>query len=487
MTHNNRQTGLQAFAFVPKVKQSITVDRRGFVAGMGLSAIAAMVVRPARASNETKIELVAAPSAQHLFGADGPPSDLWTYNGFAPGPEIRVRRGERVSVRLTNQLPEPTSLHWHGIRIANAMDGVAGLTQEAIQPGESFDYQFVAPDPGTYWYHAHNHSWNQVARGLYGPLIVDEDEMVFDDDHDLTLVVDDWRLAGKGVLDLASLGDLMDWSHGGRLGNWLTVNGKPMPVMKLRAGENYRLRLINASNARILEIGPNRFGGKVLAYDGQALPEAQTLSYSPMIVGAAQRVDLLVTPGRAGDFAIEELSGDKPFAFVGFEVVGEIQNTLKPRALPPAELPEPDLSDAKMIRIEMTGGAMGRLGRVTYQGRVLSGNDFRETRQVWAFNGVANLPEAPLFSASQGETIIVETVNDTAFAHAMHIHGHHFRIIERSGSSVDEGMPWRDTFMIGPTQTTRIAFVADNPGKWLYHCHMLEHAAAGMNTWFEVE
>ena len=463
------------------------VDRRRLVTGLGASAMAALVLRPVRASAETTLELVAAPSRQTLFRADGPPSDLWTYNGFAPGPEIRVRRGERVSVRLTNQLPEPTSLHWHGIRIANAMDGVAGLTQEPIQPGKSFDYEFVAPDPGTYWYHAHNRSWNQVARGLYGPLIVDEEEQVFDDDHDLTLVVDDWRLAGKGVLDLASLGALMDWSHGGRLGNWLTVNGKSLPVLKLTAGEAYRLRLINASNARILEIDPNRFGAKVLALDGQALPQAQTLSYSPMIIGPAQRVDLLVIPGVAGDFAIEELSGDNPLAFAGFEVVAGAQNTVRPPILPPASLPEPDLANAKTVRVEMNGGAMGRLGRVTYQGRVLSGNDFRETRQVWAFNGVANLPEAPLFAAKRGETVILETVNETAFAHAMHVHGHHFRIIDRSGSTVNEGMPWRDTFMIGPTQTTRVAFVADNPGKWLYHCHMLEHAAAGMNTWFVVE
>ncbi|WP_417434325.1 multicopper oxidase domain-containing protein [Hoeflea sp.] len=123
---------------------------------------------------------------------------------------------------------------------------------------------------------------------------------------------------------------------------------------------------------------------------------------------------------------------------------------------------------------------------ITYKGRKLKGDDIRTTRQAWAFNGVANLAEEPFFDARQGETILLETVNRTAWVHAMHVHGHHFQILNRSGSVVDEGKPWRDTFLIGPDQTTEIAFVADNPGKWLFHCHMLEHAAAGMNTWFEV-
>ena len=129
---------------------------------------------------------------------------------------------------------------------------------------------------------------------------------------------------------------------------------------------------------------------------------------------------------------------------------------------------------------------MGGFNEIVYQGRRLQGEEFQTTKQVWAFNGIANLAEKPLFSAKRGETIVIETVNETAWVHAMHTHGHHFRVIERSGATIDDGKPWRDTFLIGPQQKTKIAFVADNPGKWLYHCHMLEHAAAGMNTWFEV-
>ena len=203
-------------------------------------------------------EIKAKPAEWSLAGPDRAASSLWTYNGVSPGPEIRVRQGERVRVRLVNELDEPTSIHWHGIRIDNAMDGVSGLTQEAVPPGKTFDYDFVAPDAGTYWYHAHNKSWSQVGRGLYGPLIVDEPEPVFNRARDLTLVLDDWRLDRNYRLDTASFGAMMDWSHGGRLGNWPTVNGVKHPVMELERGQPHRLRLINASNARVMAFDTER-------------------------------------------------------------------------------------------------------------------------------------------------------------------------------------------------------------------------------------
>ncbi|MAS05197.1 MAG: copper oxidase [Ahrensia sp.] len=460
-------------------------DRRDFLRlSLGTAAFTALPSFAA-AQDDGIIQLTAGPSEKSLYPGRAAPSSLWTYNGMSPGPEIRVRKGERVQVRLTNNLEEPTSVHWHGIRIDNAMDGVSGLTQAPVPPGESFDYDFVVPDSGTFWYHAHNRSWNQVARGLYGPLIVEEPEAAFDRDHDLTLVIDDWRLGDDGALDLASFGSMMDWSHGGRMGNWLTVNGESLPVYALKAGEAYRLRLICAANARVFELDPARFGAQVLAYDGQALPEPATLGYSPFLLGPAQRVDLLVVPQE--DFALEEISGNELFAFASFKVEeGSGAHTAIPRTSANA-IPEPDLANAMTVRMEMTGGAMGGFAEITYKGRRLQGEDVQTTRQVWAFNGVANLADEPLFRAKRGETVVIETVNETAWVHAMHTHGHHFRVTERSGATVDDGRPWRDTFLIGPQQTTKIAFVADNPGKWLFHCHMLEHAAAGMNTWFEVE
>jgi FtsP/CotA-like multicopper oxidase with cupredoxin domain len=432
------------------------------------------------------LEITAGPNNQVLYPDGGKPSSLWSYNNTTPGPEIRVRRGERVRVRLVNNLAEPTSIHWHGVRIQNAMDGVAGLTQEAVPPGGSFEYNFIVPDAGTFWYHAHTKSWRQVARGLYGALIIDEEKPAFDRDHDLTLTIDDWRLDQDGTLDVASIGSLMDWSHGGRLGNWLTVNGKSIPEFTLNAGEAYRLRLINVSNSRVFQLDPRKFDAKVLAYDGQAFEAPSALVYGPMLLGPAQRVDLLVAPKSGGNFELEEVSRKQPFEFAKFSVKGNGEaNNLTPVVSRNA-IPEPDVLAARQVNLEMSGGAMGDMREIVYNGKVLTNEDFRMTKQLWAFNGVANLANEPLFRVKSGESVVLRTSNNTAFAHAMHVHGHHFRVIERSASSVDEGKPWRDTFMIGPEQITKIAFVADNPGKWLLHCHMLEHAAAGMTTWFEV-
>ncbi len=462
-----------------------TNRRRFLTLSAGAAASCSMPARLfAATGGDGVLELRTARSRHRLFGADGAESELWTYNGTTPGPEIRVVRGERIRARLVNDLDEPTSIHWHGIRIANAMDGVAGLTQQAVPPGGTFDYEFVAPDAGTYWYHAHNRSWNEVGRGLYGPLIVEEPDPVFDRAHDLTLVIDDWRLNPDGSLDVESFGSLMEWAHGGRLGNWLTVNGESEPTFSLVAGEPYRLRLINAANSRILELDPSRFGARILAYDGQPLPVPAALDYSPFLLGPAQRVDLLVVP--TADFALEEISGQEPFRFAGFKVNGSGEALSPEMQFHPNDLPEPDLANARTVQLDMRGGAMGGPVEIIYRGKKLGADDFRQTGQVWALNGVANLADEPFFSTVRGQTIIIETINNTAFPHAMHTHGHHFRVIGRSGATIDDGKPWRDTFLIGAGQSTRIAFVADNPGKWLYHCHMLEHAAAGMTTWFEV-
>ena len=158
----------------------------------------------------------------------GKETQLWTYNGVNPGPEIRVQRHGDVKVRLVNRLDEPTMLHWHGIRIDNAMDG-SPLTQNPVQPGETFDYVFAAPDAGTYWYHPHVGSSRQVEQGLYGALIV-ADETPPADTGELTLVLDDWLINDDGVLDPQSFGDIRMAAHGGRLGNWFTVNGLVAPA-----------------------------------------------------------------------------------------------------------------------------------------------------------------------------------------------------------------------------------------------------------------
>jgi FtsP/CotA-like multicopper oxidase with cupredoxin domain len=460
------------------------VDRRSFLKGSLAGGATALLPSFSLAkADDGFFELTAETGPARLYGDDGGVSNLWLYNGKLPGPEIRVRRGERVKVRFVNRLEEPSSVHWHGIRIDNAMDGVAGLTQDAVAPGESFDYDFAAPDAGTYWYHAHTMSWNQVPRGLAGPLIVEEDEPAFDPALDITMMLNDWRLDENGVLETASFGAMHDFSHAGRLGNWMTINGVSKPDIPLQKSRWHRLRLVNSSAARVIDLAPSRFGAKVIALDGQPFEAPRdmegTLQLSP-----GQRMDVVMRPEEPGDIAFETMTG-QPFTFATFKV-GEASAPDAPLTMPARnDLPEPDLSKARAIPLDMAGGAMGGM-RGMMTGRTEA--DLRRMMQdglFWGFNGEAGMDGTPMFSAKRGETIVIESRNDTAFAHAIHLHGHHFRVLERGGK-VLEHPDWRDTYTTVPDETVKVALVADNPGKWLIHCHMLGHAASGMMDWFEV-
>ncbi|MFD0917571.1 multicopper oxidase family protein [Pseudahrensia aquimaris] len=471
-------------------------NRRDFIkfVGLGVGALAVPTLVVAEA-DDGFIDLRATKTAKKLAGSQSAQSDLWLYNGTSPGPEIRVKQGQTVRVRFTNELDEPTSVHWHGIRIVNAMDGVPGLTQDAVGPGETFEYIFDVPDAGTFWYHAHNRSWEQVALGLYGPLIVEEADPVFDRSHDLILMIDDWRLDENGVFDFASLGFMGDWSHAGRLGGWLTVNGQSQPTIKLALGESYRLRLINAANARIMFIDPSVISAEVIAYDGFpfAEPRAPQTPYEALL--PAQRMDLLVTPTEKAvarlndlsDFALTAFAGRESLSIAVFDVV-ESSGTQKAAAsttLPMNPIAQPDLENAMSVSLNMEGGAMGRMGRMMHNGMMMGPREMRRTGQFWSFNGVANFGDKPLFEAKKGQTIVLTTDNQTGWPHGIHLHGHHFQIIEHNGKT-PKHFDWRDTFTIERDEQVKIAFVADNPGNWLLHCHMLEHSAAGMKTWFKV-
>ncbi|MDX1605367.1 MAG: multicopper oxidase domain-containing protein, partial [Candidatus Competibacterales bacterium] len=250
------------------------------------------------ASGRKAYRLQARKATVPLVGPGYPATGIWGYDGRAPGPELRVRQGEPLQVRVENTLDQPTSVHWHGIRLPNAMDGVAGLTQAPIRPGEGFTYAFTPPDAGTYWYHSHVDGAEQIGRGLAGALIVEEAEPS-PVDRDLTWVVNDWRLDQQARI-VDDFGGLHDLSHAGRIGNVVTVNGRLIDEFPVRAGERIRLRLINAATARHLALEFRGHRPWILALDGQPVtpyaPDDATVVLAP---GA--RVDLLlVLDGRPG-------------------------------------------------------------------------------------------------------------------------------------------------------------------------------------------
>ena len=450
------------------------LTRRSF-----LATTAAAAATPAFAAAPAQI-IRAMPSDVRLAPGDRPMTRIWSYGGATPGTPLRYRRGDRLAATLDNGLPQDTTIHWHGLRLPNAMDGVPGLTQDAVKPGETFDYAFDLTDAGTYWYHSHVKGWEQVARGLHGPLIVEETTPP-DVDRDVTLVLDDWRLGDDAQIH-DSFGHLHDWSHAGRIGNWVTVNGDVEFKQNVRRGERLRLRLINTANARIFTVSLKGLAGAVVALDGQ--PTDAPLMMERITLAPAQRADLIVDVTEEEEALIISHERDGEYVLAGFPVTGPTPGRDAPApALEPNDLPLLGaLAGARTTRLVMEGGAMGRLAEARLGEETLSLRDLARRGKVWAFNGRVDPPEEPVVSARLGETVVVEIINDTRWPHAMHLHGHHFRRLGEDGAPG----PLRDTTLVAPGARADLVFVADNPGAWLLHCHMLEHSAAGMSTWIEV-
>lgn len=464
----------------------------------GLMATAAVLSLPPQGIAATGVAdrwrtITAKPGDAMLLDAtQSARTKIWGYDGSVPGPLLRYRQGDTVRVRLENRLPDPTSIHWHGVAIDNRMDGVAGLTQAAVGPGERFDYEFTVPDPGTFWYHTHNQSWEQMARGLYGVLVVDEQDAPAVD-QDLLFVIDDWRLRRDGQIDIDSLGNMHDWAHAGRLGNWLTVNGADRPQITVGSGDRIRLRLVNTANARIfrLDLRSPDHPASVIAVDGFPLASPQELR-DAIDIAPGQRVDVILDmvgdPGKR--VAIRETSTGDPVDcayFVYSDAGGKKPRVNRPiAALPSWTNHAPvDIAAAREIDLHMTGGAMGMMSGAMHRGRMMPMGDLVDARKVWAFNGVAGDLDKPLADLRRGEHVLINIRNDTRWPHAMHLHGHHFQVVRRNGTPVS-GTPWRDTELMRPMEEVTLGLVADNPGKWLFHCHMLGHQAGGMKTWIDV-
>ncbi|MEC7765093.1 MAG: multicopper oxidase family protein [Pseudomonadota bacterium] len=456
------------------------LTRRGFIAG----STAALSIRPTWAASPEV--LTARKTRVQLAPVGYPQTEVWEYGGTLPGRTIRVKQGERVTRRLENELDVPTSIHWHGIRIDNAMDGVAGLTQDAVPPGQSFDYNFVAPDAGTYWYHAHTNSMEQVARGLSGPLIVEEAEAP-DVDADEVLMLDDWLIDPDTGQFFDDFNQPMTLSHGGRMGNLIGTNGQYQLELPVTSGARLRLRLINAANARIFVLRLQGLTGWTVALDGMPLATPEPVM-DEIVLAPAQRVDLIVdvTAPEGETAALLRFDDDDQWrGQVAFPVDGTRSGIKRerPAALSPnPNTAQPDLTGARSLDMVMEGGAMGRFDTASYNGRDMGFRELMGLGQFWSLAGQVGMSDTPFAALKKGEVVRIKIDNRTVFPHAMHLHGMHFREVV-AGENLG---PLRDTILSIPGETTDIVFVADNPGKWLLHCHMLGHAASGMTTWIDV-
>jgi len=431
------------------------MNRRQF-----LACSAASILFPTTGWTTAPLRLKAGPVTARMLPEDDRLTSMLGFNGSTPGPELRVRQGDRLSVSFENGAGQASTIHWHGIHLDNAMDGVPDLTQAAVRPGETFHYAFDVPHAGTYWYHAHHRSWEQVARGLYGPLIVEERDPP-PVDRDITVVLDDWRLERNGALH-ESFGNRHDFSHAGRMGN---VARALFSAATVRRGDRVRLRLINAATARMFALRIGGGTGKVMAHDGMPLAEPSPLR--DLLLAPAQRTDVILDVAAPVSFALRTREGLHGLGTIAVEGSNPAPAAAAVVPLPAPRTPAPDRSAAIRLTLAMQGGAMGGRHR---------GSD------LWAFNHRSGMPDAPWRRFARGQTARITLRNDTAFPHGIHLHGHHFHELREDGSLGD----YRDTTLVDPRRSRDILCVFDNPGQWLLHCHTLAHQASGMKTWVEV-
>ncbi|MBM7415776.1 FtsP/CotA-like multicopper oxidase with cupredoxin domain [Rhodococcus sp. PvP016] len=430
--------------------------------------------------------------------------DTWSYGVGAVAPELRMSAGDTLSASVTNGVSADTSIHWHGIRIRNDMDGVPPVTQPAIASGTTFDYSFIAPDPGTYWYHSH--SGLQADRGLFGALVVEDPDDATGVDVDAVLVIDDW-VDGMGTTPdavMAALNPALSGGHAGHGGAAMPapvgadeaaiatamttaghgdsavlggmtqhiaypmhlINGRPPndpAVIEAAPGARVRLRLINAGAETPYRFAVAGHRLTVVAVDGFDVVPTET---DCVLVGMAQRYDVVVTLASGAWPVVAAVEGRPGYA----------STILRSTDAAPLSNPDvggsiPELSGQLVLESDLRPSEKVLLADRTpdreYQVDLLQAGD----RYVWAMAGA----DAGKLVMRQGERIRITMNNTSTMWHPMHTHGHTFAVPDYGGLR-------RDTVNVLPGTSLAIDFDADNPGEWMFHCHNAYHFEAGMTA-----
>lgn len=396
----------------------------------GAVAVADLVAEPDRPADVSETLTVTEVDGRYLV------------NGTSPGPLIEATVGDLVEVRLVNDgVDDGITLHWHGVDVPNAADGVAGVTQDAVGDGEEFVYRFVADQAGSYWYHSHQVSHEQVRQGLLGPLVVHPAEP------------EPGALDQVAVLHRYAEGPTLNGTEG-----TTTIDAEP--------GQRVRVRVVNTDNGR----APLWVTGapyKVLAVDATDVNEPEPVEGLKYGLPAGGRVDLGVTVPPGGvriDFSgtTSLVLGEDPTDGAGSSAPSEFVDLLSYGT--PADIGfDPDDADRRFdYRIGKRPGFLdGRPG------------------MWWSINGHL-FPDVPMYMVDEGDVVVMEIENNSDDAHPMHLHGHHAVVLSRDGKPASGSPWWIDSLEVSVGESYEIAFVADNPGLWMDHCHNLTHAAEGL-------
>lgn len=390
---------------------------------------------------DVKVDLVAEKRTFTL--ASGRRVDGYTLNGSSPGPLVEADQGDVVEVHVRNEsVPDGITLHWHGVDVPNAVDGVAGVTQDAVGPGEEHTYRFLAEDAGTYWYHSHQVSHEQVVGGLLGPVLIHP------------------READPATVDAVAL------THTYR--GVRTLNGEEGDVPFVVApGRTVRVRVVNTDNGpvKVWSGAPYR----VLAVDGVDLNEPTPVTGEALTLTAGGRADLeVVTPDDGSAVRVEIGAG------VAL-VVGPDGSAAAEVAQPDEELDLLHYGSPAPIGFDPEDAARSFDYRIGRRPGFVDGRP----GVWWSVNGRL-YPDVPMYVVRDGDVVVMRIENRSGDVHPMHLHGHHAVVLSRDGEQATGSPWWVDSLNVENGETFEIAFVADNPGVWMDHCHNLEHAADGL-------
>ncbi|MGW3958513.1 multicopper oxidase family protein [Amycolatopsis sp. NPDC005003] len=424
----------------------------------------------------------------------GVPVRTWSF-GSLPGKEIRLKRGEVLQAKLSNRLPQPTTIHWHGLALRNDMDGVPDLTQPAIAAGGDFTYEFTVPEAGTFWFHPH--VGVQLDRGLYAPLVVEDPAEGGDYDTELVIVLDDW-LDGTGTdpdavlanlkqngMNMGGMPDMPGMGHmsgmpksdllGGDAGDvtypHFLANGRTATApasFAAKPGQRIRLRLINAGADTAFRIGVPGVPLRVTHTDG--FPATASGDAEAVLLGMGERIDAVITVPAGGVPVLALAEGKGGYAQVLVHAGNSRAGTANDSA---AELLKKakaqtaaDFSAAPQVDLE------NRVPDVTHDLRLAGPG----AKYDWTINGKPYDPADGL-PVRQGQRVRLRFVNDSDMYHPMHLHGHTFQVRGQHAPG-----PRKDTVLVLPRRTVEVDFDADNPGQWLTHCHNAYHGESTMMT-----
>lgn len=442
-----------------------------------------------------EISLTAAES--QLDVGNGEKLTVWSYNNTVPGPQIRVKKGETVRINLTNRLDVPTSIHWHGVPVPNNMDGIPGVTQNAVQPGESFEYTFKTDIPGTYWYHSHQDSVNQLDRGLYGSFIVEDPSIQVDRDY--TLVLDEWMSSGSMNMTGRSDGNMAGMDHGDMnmegmeqaeaegeqshdmsMYDLFTINGKTgsgIEPLNVKKGEKVRIRMINAGYmSHQMHLHGHEF--KVVATDGQPIENPAVVNDQLLSLAPGERLDIEFEANNPGQWLLEEHGSNASMDNMKVKINYEGQRSSKDQSNQHDPLTTLDLT--KYGKATSAKFTLNQKYDLEYTMEL--GTETRQGEEVYTINGNI-FPETEKISVQTDDTVKVRIVNTSETDdHPMHLHGHFFQVLSKNGNALTGSPIIKDTINLKPGEEVVVAFKADNPGNWMFHCHDLHHATAGMVT-----